>query len=514
LDRFPVHYAGKQIWDALSRGGKRELAALFFCLGVLFPLAGPPGEVAVAGSSADNTTQQERLRQHDRKLLQQLRQLSRKDLIFSTGNSYLNRFDRQTLQEDAALLRRHPEVEVLLIGHSDERGNQNYNFRLGLARGRSAKRYLTGLGIDPRRIHVVSFGKRSIPGRLLCSDHRESCWRRHRIVHVVGFLPDEVVAFRAPSPKTTPPPPPERVVTVQGQKRRKGTYLLLPAGKVEVENVFLYLHNTSTQVASQNFSLFPVLAASTGVNIQRVDDDYYIEMIAVFLGVTDKLELEADVPYVYRTQTAVTSPVTSSGGTGAPTLTNQFGRGLGDIDYGVHYQFNSTPFLGMLLMGNVMAKSTSGSNPFTIPVNSATGLLNDLPTGTGFWSLEPGLSIFFPVSPVVFYANLNYIYDFSRNFGGALGTINPGNATDLNFGGWFSFSQKTIFTVGYDQMTIWPPSENGVQVPLTRILQLGSVLFGGTYNVSPKFFFMVNVAAGVTPDAPNVAISIRFPLFY
>uniref|UniRef100_A0A7C3LTI7 OmpA-like domain-containing protein n=1 Tax=Leptospirillum ferriphilum TaxID=178606 RepID=A0A7C3LTI7_9BACT len=208
LDRFPVHYAGKQIWDALSRGGKRELAALFFCLGVLFPLAGPPGEVAVAGSSADNTTQQERLRQHDRKLLQQLRQLSRKDLIFSTGNSYLNRFDRQTLQEDAALLRRHPEVEVLLIGHSDERGNQNYNFRLGLARGRSAKRYLTGLGIDPRRIHVVSFGKRSIPGRLLCSDHRESCWRRHRIVHVVGFLPDEVVAFRAPSPKTTPPPPP------------------------------------------------------------------------------------------------------------------------------------------------------------------------------------------------------------------------------------------------------------------------------------------------------------------
>ena len=450
----------------------------------------------------------------DKELLHRLKDLSRKDLSFATGRADLTSRDRRILRDDAVLLRRYPKVEILLIGHSDERGNQDYNFRLGLDRGRSARRFLLGIGIAPGRIHVVSFGKRAIPGRLLCARHQESCWRHHRIVHIVGYLPDEKVAFRSPAPPQPVPPRPARVVTVEGEKRRKGTYLLLPAGKVEVENIFLYLHDTSTQVASQNFSLFPILPSSTGVKIQRVDEDYYVEMIAVFLGVTDKLELEADVPYVYRTQTAVTSPVTASGGTGAPTLTNQFGRGLGDIDYGAHYQFNSSPFLGVLWMGNIIAKSTTGTNPFTLPVNSATGLLNDLPTGTGFWSLEPGLSLFFPITPVVFYANLNYIYNFSRNFGGALGNISPGNATDLNFGGWFSFSQKTIFTVGYDQMTIWPPSENGVQVPLTRVLQLGSVLFGGTYNVSPKFFFMVNLAAGVTPDAPNVAISLRFPLFF
>ncbi|KGA94031.1 peptidoglycan-associated lipoprotein [Leptospirillum ferriphilum] len=461
-----------------------------------------------------NTPGEGMLLHQDKKLLRRIQDLSRQDLSFATGKADLNQRDRRILREDAVLLKRYPKVEILLIGHSDERGNEIYNFRLGLDRGKSARQFLEDLGIAASRIHVVSFGKRAIPGRLLCARHRESCWRRHRIVHVVGYLPDEKVAFRSPPPVRPLPAPPARVVTVQGEKRRKGTYLLLPAGKVEVENVFLYLHDTSTQVASQNFSLFPILPSSTGVNIQRVDEDYYIEMIAVFLGVTDKLEVEADIPYVYRTQTAVTSPVTASGGTGAPVLSNQFGRGLGDIDYGVHYQFNTEPFLGVLWMGNVIAKSTTGTNPFTLPVNSATGLLNDLPTGTGFWSLEPGLSLYFPITPVVFYANLNYIYNFSRSFGGALGTINPGNATDLSFGGWFSFSQKTIFTVGYDQMTIWPPSENGLQVPLTRVLQLGSVLFGGTYNVNPKFFFMVNVAAGVTPDAPNVAISIRFPLFF
>ena len=84
--------------------------------------------------------------------------------------------------------------------------------------------------------------------------------------------------------------------------------------------------------------------------------------------------------------------------------------------------------------------------------------------------------------------------------------------TDLSIGGWVSFGEGDL-SVGYDQMTIWPSIENGVQIPLTRILQMGSVLFGETYNVSKTFFWMVDVSAGVTPDAPNVAISIRFLFF-
>ncbi|MCL4485393.1 MAG: hypothetical protein M1537_03475 [Nitrospirae bacterium] len=63
-------------------------------------------------------------------------------------------------------------------------------------------------------------------------------------------------------------------------------------------------------------------------------------------------------------------------------------------------------------------------------------------------------------------------------------------------------------------MTIWPPSQNGTQIPLTRILQMGSVLFGTSYSVNPHFFYLVTVAAGVTPDAPNVQVMLRIPLFY
>ena len=164
--------------------------------------------------------------------------------------------------------------------------------------------------------------------------------------------------------------------------------------------------------------------------------------------------------------------------------------------------------------GYLSSGSNSGTNPFNIPENVNTGVLTVQPTGTGFWSVEPGLTVIFPSDPAVFYANAGYIYNFTNNFGGSIGSINPGNATDLSFGAGFSLNENASFSVGYDQMTMWPPSQNGTQIPLTRVLQMGSLMFGYSYNVSRYFFYMLNVAAGVTPDAPNVQITFRVPLFF
>ena len=165
-------------------------------------------------------------------------------------------------------------------------------------------------------------------------------------------------------------------------------------------------------------------------------------------------------------------------------------------------------------MASAIAKANNGSNPFTIPTDSNTNLLVAQPTGSGFWSIEPSLTAIFPSDPVVFYANAAYIYNFSSNFGSKIGVINPGNATDLSFGAGFSLNDKTSFDVGYDQMTMWPPTQNGVQIPLSQVLQMGSLVFGYSYNVSQYFFYLLNVEVGVTPDAPNIQLSFRFPLYF
>jgi len=66
---------------------------------------------------------------------------------------------RTTLEQQAALLRKHPATNIIIQGHCDERGTREYNLALGERRASSAKDYLVALGISPARIRTVSFGE-------------------------------------------------------------------------------------------------------------------------------------------------------------------------------------------------------------------------------------------------------------------------------------------------------------------------------------------------------------------
>jgi len=80
------------------------------------------------------------------------------------------------LDEKAAYLREHPEVRVLIEGHCDERGTNEYNLALGDRRANSAKNYLVRSGVAESRITTISYGEE----QPLCTEHTESCWWRNR----------------------------------------------------------------------------------------------------------------------------------------------------------------------------------------------------------------------------------------------------------------------------------------------------------------------------------------------
>jgi peptidoglycan-associated lipoprotein len=80
------------------------------------------------------------------------------------------------LDEKAAYLREHPEVRVLVEGHCDERGTNEYNLALGDRRANSAKNYLVKSGVADSRITTISYGEE----QPLCMDHAESCWWKNR----------------------------------------------------------------------------------------------------------------------------------------------------------------------------------------------------------------------------------------------------------------------------------------------------------------------------------------------
>ena len=83
------------------------------------------------------------------------------------------------LDDKAAYLREHPTVRVLVEGHCDARGSNEYNLALGDRRANSAKNYLVKSGVAESRITSISYGEE----QPLCMQQNESCWYRNRRGH-------------------------------------------------------------------------------------------------------------------------------------------------------------------------------------------------------------------------------------------------------------------------------------------------------------------------------------------
>ncbi len=80
------------------------------------------------------------------------------------------------LDEKAAWLREHPEARVLIEGHCDERGSNEYNLALGDRRANSARNYLVKSGVAESRLTTISYGEE----QPLCMQQDESCWSKNR----------------------------------------------------------------------------------------------------------------------------------------------------------------------------------------------------------------------------------------------------------------------------------------------------------------------------------------------
>ncbi len=97
-------------------------------------------------------------------------------VFFDTDRSDLSQEARQTLDRQAAWLKRYPAVRVTLEGHCDERGTREYNMALGARRANAARAYLVALGVESGRIQTVSYGAE----RPAVLGTGESVWAQNR----------------------------------------------------------------------------------------------------------------------------------------------------------------------------------------------------------------------------------------------------------------------------------------------------------------------------------------------
>jgi peptidoglycan-associated lipoprotein len=102
-----------------------------------------------------------------------------KDAFFNYDKSDIRDDARTALTSTADFLRSYPQVAVVIEGHCDERGSEEYNIALGDRRANSARDFLQAQGISADRIQTVSYGKE----RPFCSASDEACWQQNRRAH-------------------------------------------------------------------------------------------------------------------------------------------------------------------------------------------------------------------------------------------------------------------------------------------------------------------------------------------
>ena len=107
---------------------------------------------------------------------------SLKDIRFDFDKYDIRPEDARILDTNATWLNSNGAVQVLIEGHCDERGTQEYNLALGERRARAAMSYLVGHGVNASRMRVISYGEE----QPLCSGHDESCWVMNRRDHFLG----------------------------------------------------------------------------------------------------------------------------------------------------------------------------------------------------------------------------------------------------------------------------------------------------------------------------------------
>ena len=83
---------------------------------------------------------------------------------------------RGLLSANARVMNDNETVMVLIEGHCDERGSEEYNLALGEKRANSVKDYLVDLGVDVSRIQTLSFGEE----RPAIEGSSESSWSLNR----------------------------------------------------------------------------------------------------------------------------------------------------------------------------------------------------------------------------------------------------------------------------------------------------------------------------------------------
>lgn len=310
--------------------------------------------------------------------------------------------------------------------------------------------------------------------------------------------------------------------------------VLTPPGKWIVEPSLQYSYSSSDRIALVGYTIIPAILIGL-IDVRNVKSNSFTATLSVRRGITNRFELEARVPYVYRYDNTRGREILD------PERVREFysdqkGQGIGDVELIGRYQLNDGGNDSPYYIASLRFKARTGKDPFEVPTSltvdpsdpntgARTGMQRDLPTGSGFYSLTPGLTVLVPSDPAVFFGGISYQYSFKRknvtpNLVGdvdpadyAYSSIQPGGVLGFNFGMGLALNERSSFSIGYDHLSVGKTDAryaDGQRAEGVRV-QLGTLLLGYSYKLDAMRTVNLSLGVGVTRDTPDVQMTLRMP---
>lgn len=299
--------------------------------------------------------------------------------------------------------------------------------------------------------------------------------------------------------------------------------VLTPKGRLIIEPSMGLTYSSVNRVAIEGFTILPALLVGI-IDVVEADRDTYTARLTGRYGLTNRLEAELSVPWVYRDD-ATRSREFLNGAVEDSVFKAQ-GDGIGDIELGLRYQFRRRKPTSPFVVGNFRVKSVTGTDPFEIATLSSLSdqpqFATELPTGSGFWSVNPSLTFIYPSDPVVFFGSIGYLWTVEDDKGTSFdeegnilgfGRVDPGDAFRASFGLGLGLNENSSLSISYalDQFTrtrietAANPSIAGSDVTI------GKLLIGYSLKLNDGPPLNLAIGIGTTDDAPDTDVTFRIP---
>jgi peptidyl-tRNA hydrolase len=291
--------------------------------------------------------------------------------------------------------------------------------------------------------------------------------------------------------------------------------IMTPKGTFVFDPYLQYAYNSSDRLSVIGFSVFNAVLIGE-INVSQSNRTNLIASLGGRYGVTDRFEVEARVPYIYRTDDTLARSIAS---TSQNELFSADGNGVGDIELAARYQLNAPRDDGAFYIAGLRFKARNGKDIYEVDYDPNFNLPTELATGSGFYSLQPSLSGVLPSDPVVFFGGLNYTWNIKRDVNKTVGStiptqvgeVDPGDSIGLNFGMGLSLNERSSFSVSYEHTWIGESTFEGLTNDALDV-QLGTLQTTFAYRLNKSTNLNLTIGAGLTEDTPDATMTLRIPI--